>query len=204
MLVGLAIIAMLLALVLPSLGGARDAAWKVQSRSNLSQIAIATAAYRDDYDRQFPFFRPEYGPNPDIGRITLFEAYESYLSDLTVFYAPADPVVRLGEAYGRPDYSSYQYIPGTVMGHYTVHIESGPNPRERTTTLYDLKGGLVFLEKQDWDGAARGGDDRLGLSLPGWSVAVEDFTVDRDVTGYRPSPEWQEDANADPDVAPAS
>lgn len=54
LLVVVAIIALLVGLLLPSLASARRASWMGVSMSNLRQIGIAGAMYRDDNDRYLP------------------------------------------------------------------------------------------------------------------------------------------------------
>ena len=54
LLVVIAIIAMLISILLPSLGGARKTAWTVMCQSNLRQLGIAIQSYLDEQkDAQF-------------------------------------------------------------------------------------------------------------------------------------------------------
>lgn len=53
LLVVIAIIAILVSLLLPSLGKARFAAWQVDEGSNLRQVTVAATAYTSDYNEYF-------------------------------------------------------------------------------------------------------------------------------------------------------
>ncbi len=50
LLVVIAIIAVLIGILLPSLGKAREAAWQITELSNMRQIAVASNAYSNDFD----------------------------------------------------------------------------------------------------------------------------------------------------------
>ncbi|GAG12456.1 unnamed protein product, partial [marine sediment metagenome] len=54
LLVVIAIIALLLAILLPSLGKARDQAKGVRCRNNLKQIGLTFTLYTDDNEGKFP------------------------------------------------------------------------------------------------------------------------------------------------------
>ena len=58
LLVVVAIIAILIALILPALARAREVAHSGQCLSNLYQIAIATSLYQDEHEDQMPIGRP--------------------------------------------------------------------------------------------------------------------------------------------------
>ena len=55
LLVVISIIALLIAILLPALGAARDAAKTIACASNTRQMMIASAAYRTDHDDHLPF-----------------------------------------------------------------------------------------------------------------------------------------------------
>src|SRR5262245_42320415 len=61
MLVVIAIIAVLIALFLPAVMAARDAVKATQCQSNLRQLGLAIAQYRDQ-NGAFPQYRAEYPP----------------------------------------------------------------------------------------------------------------------------------------------
>jgi len=65
LLVVVAIISLLIAILLPALGRARDAALITQSQGNLRNLAAANATYGADYaDRQFTAARDDFGLAP--------------------------------------------------------------------------------------------------------------------------------------------
>ena len=54
LLVVISIIALLISILLPTLGKARDAARVIQCQSNLKQLGIVTGTYHNDFDGKFP------------------------------------------------------------------------------------------------------------------------------------------------------
>lgn len=75
-LLGCLVIALLIAILLPALGAARDTARLMADQSNLRQIAVAAIAYASDHDNVMP-------PHPAM--------LSQYLWDPGVYDSPIDP-----------------------------------------------------------------------------------------------------------------
>jgi prepilin-type N-terminal cleavage/methylation domain-containing protein/prepilin-type processing-associated H-X9-DG protein len=76
LLVVIAIIAVLISLLLPSLGNARKASWQVNEGSNIRQVTIAAAAYTNDYQEWFnPIQDEHFVPEPPIKQEGTWRAY---------------------------------------------------------------------------------------------------------------------------------
>jgi|GEM_PF-602272 len=82
LLVVIAIIALLISIILPSLGKARKSAWDVICKSNMRQLGISTQTYLDEQgsDPRYPQIRV---PNTDSGlffHVGVVKALQPYLS----------------------------------------------------------------------------------------------------------------------------
>jgi prepilin-type N-terminal cleavage/methylation domain-containing protein len=115
LLVVIAIIAVLAALLLPSLSRTKDSAARIRCLSNLRQIGIATQAYAEDYESTFPTVEdwPAFGGQR--GNTGLYASsyyaptnrplneYVSY--GLEVFHCPrdkGDALNNVSTVFGRP------------------------------------------------------------------------------------------------------
>lgn len=90
LLVVISIIAVLMGIVLPSLGKAREAARDVKCKSNLRSIGLGLQMYMDaESDGVLPYVRPFHGSEPGGGNDkSLLEVLESYL-DAAVPHRPS-------------------------------------------------------------------------------------------------------------------
>ncbi len=70
LLVVIAIIALLVGILLPSLGKARESARQVKCSSNLRQIGLALISYASDHDSLFPPSLHDI-PDPDTGKLSM-------------------------------------------------------------------------------------------------------------------------------------
>ncbi|MEM1444424.1 MAG: type II secretion system protein [Planctomycetota bacterium] len=93
LLVVISIIALLIGILLPALGAARNTARIAQSGANQRQIGIAMAAYRADNDAYFPLWQQSTGGTPVDGTPiwywTTRLAVDDYIPGLDVYADPA-------------------------------------------------------------------------------------------------------------------
>lgn len=93
LLVVVSIIALLIAMLLPALGAARDSAYESQCRSNLKQLGVAGFAYASDNKGEFtdprrwvgPQGQPGYGDPTAIKTVTEGDLFE-YVQDTEAIY----------------------------------------------------------------------------------------------------------------------
>ena len=86
MLVVIAVLAVLIALLLPAMQGARESARRVQCGNNLRQIGLATAAYVARNDEELPF-GAQWGGGPTQNRGTGLARLLPFLEEEMVFDA---------------------------------------------------------------------------------------------------------------------
>jgi len=107
LLVSIAVIAVLISIISPTLAHVRDAADKIVCASNLRQVGLCLSMYRDDYDGLLPserrerFARTDYdtpdpqiahtGENPSAWSGLGYLVADGYLSAPEVLYCPAHP-----------------------------------------------------------------------------------------------------------------
>jgi prepilin-type N-terminal cleavage/methylation domain-containing protein len=145
LLIVIAILTALLALLLPAIWGARDAAFKVECASNLRQYASASDMYRIDYGGLVPLApAAEFQAVPDPRYLGYLEVFGRYM-DLPahepdpesgefarrdVLYCPGDRERPRLSAHG------YAYRPGwVIMG--AVSPETPPMIQRRRTVAMD-------------------------------------------------------------------
>lgn len=119
----IAVIAILAAMLLPVLLGARRSAQRTACISNLRQIGLAVRMYRDDYQELPPYL----------------SAVRAYVGDPRIFVCPVDPLegkheVRdtLGDAFRLegnsylPSGVSYTYVPNWAVARQLGWWHAGP------------------------------------------------------------------------------
>lgn len=101
LLVVISIISVLIALLLPALGAARESAETIQCMSNLRQLQIANSAYQIEHDG----FLPQPAQDGDIagaaaqGEALWFNALDDYLGQENQNYSSSDADARNYEAF---------------------------------------------------------------------------------------------------------
>lgn len=130
LLVVIAIVAVLMSIMLPALGQARDTARRTQCQSNLRQLHIGTQAYINDYGRYPGYYKVDNNgnfrnfwywyrhvseyihPGPEITANNTLNINEL----ATVFYCPAEPVQSDGH-----DYLAYA-IYGPIGANFPANV----------------------------------------------------------------------------------
>jgi prepilin-type N-terminal cleavage/methylation domain-containing protein len=115
LLVVVSIITLLIGILLPAVGGARDTALVSVSKSNLRQMAVAHRAYADDWaDRQVTYDRDNLGLY--CGDVTRYDS-EIYGDDAAALFEAHPPIIAgWGYRYG-DSYVPYGYWSTGLCGH---------------------------------------------------------------------------------------
>ncbi len=120
LLVVISIVALLIAILLPSLAAARMRAQAITCASNLRSVGMADLLYAQDHD---DYLAPnagstqgEYSNNPQLIAAPLLIA-QGYLSTHRVLYSPSDAQRTLGQYEGAWEYFyANGYPPGNLFG----------------------------------------------------------------------------------------
>ena len=156
LLVVLAIIAILLAMALPALAGARSAARQSACLTNLRQIGLGVSSYRDAFDGLLPDARGR--PSVRTNRLAPWDAIHDYLSvelpqvdrgsvvTFSPWRCPADP--SRAEVTG----FSYGYVAWTYLNFFDVF-----EPQRRTTHWFEQHPGEpIISDAGRFHGSIRG------------------------------------------------
>lgn len=177
----ISIIGLLVALLLPALAGARDAAKATRCLSNIRQVAQATASFSADHKGELPENRRDVsdagGPKHVTWRYTLVEG--GYLPRGEVWACPLPaPAGATGEE-GEFDFGSGSVCVGDVPSNYAVngHILwrgelSDDESERRVFTVPRASHTILFSETQTHYPDIRVVELILGTQLPddvgGW------------------------------------
>ena len=186
LLVVVAIIALLVAILVPALDGARESATRVVCASNLHQIAIASFTYGSDYNGHLPpstFI--DWGGQANYVRAEVFGAFlANYGVAKGMWVCPNIPEddaawTRINAYpdpsatwYRRPTYSDgdyqtvmigYNYCVGLIPGYQTVGLT--PEEVESPKTLTDPMDWVLCADYMEiwWDGI----DQKANTPYPG-------------------------------------
>jgi len=108
LLVVIALIVLIVSLVIPALGRARDQANVVVCRANLRSLALGCLAYADDHDSVLPTGATVNNPHTDL--IDMLGA-DNYLDIMKTYYCPSEtnPELRCSEQNFKAGKISYFY-----------------------------------------------------------------------------------------------
>lgn len=116
MLVVIAVIALLVALLLPALGRAKESGRRAACASNLRQLSVALSIYAGENEGDYPPINhlkrwPQY----------LYRSYEN----LDVLLCPTDPTPRLRGVGVTPDEAPRSYVMNQFQDHFTTTLSLG-------------------------------------------------------------------------------
>lgn len=153
----IAIIAVLVGIILPTLGGARESARRTACLANLNQIGLATQSYMDTESKGvLPVVRPFHSGEPGGGSDpSLLDVLSQYLdtpvprrdSPEQDFVLANNSVYRCPADHGGTDAplwastgTSYEYFPGLVMtGAELVFAARSPRLERAVTRALELR-----------------------------------------------------------------
>lgn len=165
LLVVIAIIGLLISLILPSLGGAKRAAWTTICQNNLRQIGLAMQMYLDDQkDARYPSLRD--GAASPFYHVRMIDTLDNYLSNSgsNAYNCPAakglssvrDPIninylQQGGRVFSLPYFNPGGNLPVTAFTEYWFNDSwTPPTPQEAGATFmypYGVSGQKIRLIK---------------------------------------------------------
>jgi len=170
LLVVIAIISLLMGILIPCLGKARQLAYKITCTSNLRQIGFALELYQDDNNAYGPFLGVDPSTYPIPQHETPEQMLSPYLSqEWAVWNCPADTEERREIWYPLADPNlpdkmlniSYVWSEPLLQGFYPGHYPENVNGTTWKRVKYDyLKGALLadgnrMLNVWNWREALR-------------------------------------------------
>lgn len=200
LLVVIAIIALLLAILMPSLGKAREAARRAVCASNLRQSGIAAFSYAEDDTQFLP--TAQYNNHPVNQLLGTYQAYRfnrngnvhptdwhnlgllyrlDYVKNPVLFYCPSQPS------------TAFQYQPMRSWWNDPANPDTGPNasPEPRT--------GYMWNPRVSWTGSTSplvpDGGDRMRIftsltNLTSGGMLAVDMTHGRPHVAHSGPPSW--------------
>jgi prepilin-type N-terminal cleavage/methylation domain-containing protein len=148
LLVVIAIIAILAALLLPALSGAKSRAVSIRCISNLRQIGIAMRLYADDFAELYPesgttipWGAVDFAPPNGSGKPSWMEQLIGYTANTNLYHCPADLK------------SSFSYFNGVRAAYVALGDNRGSvnNKLIQFPSAYVLSGDTVDFDPLDAD-----------------------------------------------------
>jgi prepilin-type N-terminal cleavage/methylation domain-containing protein/prepilin-type processing-associated H-X9-DG protein len=174
LLVVISIIALLIGILLPALGAAREAAQRVKSASNMRQIGIGIQMYAQDNEGRFPTGKHTAGSTSYIDSL---RPYVTKVGQIRV--DPADPrshqdIRNHGTSYPLNDYLSvaaYDPFGNRIPDKYFPNLHRLPKPTETH---------VIFVASKEMP-VGRSGDHVHARStwLTGWSAVTQNIAPGR-------------------------
>ena len=177
LLVVISIIALLIAILLPALGKARQSAQASVCLSNCKQMALATVAYATEHDMQLPTVGFSHGGETFPEQGSWFFQLEPYVDDKLLYRCPSDD----SESWTTPEagrlrrvsYATNFMLSGLVSGDYSNYnnIDRLPRPSKTiyTVELVEAVGGgfstTDHIHPETWFGSPATLDDRVGAQV---------------------------------------
>lgn len=152
LLVVISIIALLIAILLPALGAARNAAELTKCRSNLHQVGISAFAIAADNNGDFEAFRAKtvlggQVPSPQYlssGGLDGLRDWADYTQDLNVFTCPLAPSNNV-------NINATDAIPASVTNVFSAYeLYFGLNDSTYSIPSRNLKVGIDRADQQEW------------------------------------------------------
>lgn len=188
LLVSISIIAVLIGILIPSLGGARDSARRIRCLANLRGLGTGLNLYMDTNGRILP--RVSFLQNQSDGdgetEEGLLDVLESYIDaprprrenpdDLNSLYLAQEPYVCPGDRVSTDEESgyepvwrvygtSYSYVPGLFI--FFLEGLTVPRPEWGVTKAYENRRDWPILADASWDTRESSWHKGRGDGLPG-------------------------------------
>ena len=145
LLVVIGIIALLIGLLMPALGWARQSSRRAACLSNLHQLGLAMTNYINDNNGILPYVLPL---DKVEGDKTLLDDLADYISNNDVFICPSDDT-GVAEEFG----TSYEYIAGLIMWYQEIFKGADKETVARIVTKsYEINPGKtpLMMDSEAW------------------------------------------------------
>jgi prepilin-type N-terminal cleavage/methylation domain-containing protein len=159
LLIVIAIIALLAALLLPALSGAKESARSIECVNNLEQIAVASAVYESDQNGRPPYFRGWLYSQP--GNLATGLLYP-YLKSRQIYLCPSDNPAKAGPDTGLTGLNVFPRD-------YSYGANCGSCHSDQPVACHWQSKTLLFME------AKLGSNDYTGVVGPAYATSALAF-----------------------------